>query len=154
MHNGGGDVLSHFYDWYPRVFRKVLSDLESRTDGKAARKGDKMRCWTASSTHHRRRLNTTILTIVADELLSWEYRVLTHWGYRIGLYLFDLMACRMVNARPLPHSLKPPRTNFKEYWTKYVEFRFENSIESVVCRPHCVKISVHLYESTLTRCSL
>ena len=41
---------------------------------------------------------------------------------RIGLYLFDVVAYRMVSARPLPHSLKPPRTNFNEHWTKYVDF--------------------------------
>ena len=46
-----------------------------------------------------------ILTIVTDELLSWVYQILTHWGYRIGLSLLDVVACRMVGARPLFNSL-------------------------------------------------
>ena len=46
-----------------------------------------------------------ILTIVTDELLSSEDKILTHWGYRIGQSLFDVVACCMVSARPSSHSL-------------------------------------------------
>ena len=37
----GWGCTQPFYERYPRVFRKILSDFESRTDGKAARKRDK-----------------------------------------------------------------------------------------------------------------
>ena len=45
------------------------------------------------------------LTIVTDELLPWAYKLLTHWGYQIGLSLFDVVACRVLGARLFPHSL-------------------------------------------------
>ena len=45
------------------------------------------------------------LTIVTDELLPWAYKLLTHWGYRIGFSLFDVVACRVLGTRLFPHSL-------------------------------------------------
>ena len=54
----------------------------------------------------------------------------------LGYPLIDVVACRMVGARPLPHSLK---TNFNEHRIKYVELRFEKAIENFVCCPQCLK---------------
>ena len=87
-----------------------------------------------------------------EDLLSWEYQISTHWGYWIGLSLFDVVACHMVGTKPLPHSLWTLKNDL--YWTlkQIRRISFWKCYSKCRLPPSLCWISVHLYVSTLTIC--